>query len=230
MTSQQLSVPKTSRHVAKLVTRLGFPSSNRTLARIPPNKNDPNGYYEFLGVDPAASLEVIKAHYRAWARLWHPEGEAPDEENWLYLTHIYKILSNPETRKEYDETIGTYISAWEMKQAMDSTPDLIQGLHTEEEALEKKMQEERPEPIVGYSFWCMDDIHYEEEAQEWYPFVLEAMGLFKIDMPVQVGVGRINKPFQMQVLPSRRLVWWFDDTTPPNFFTAYAAIYHYAVN
>jgi hypothetical protein len=209
---------------AKLVKRIhGFPSASRTIAKIPKSQADPNGYFRDLGIDPSASLKEIKDAYRMWARIYHPEGEEPDPEQWLYISHIYRVLSNPDRRKEYQDSVGPYISEWEMQAAFDSSPDLIQGLKAEED-IEIK---EKPEVEVipqGYSFWCLNGNEYEELVQEWYRYFLEATHPFRIDMPIQIGVGEIGRPFFMQVLPTKRVVFWVDRKIFPNGFTAFAAI------
>ena len=63
--------------------------------------------YEILQVAPEASLEVIKGAYRA---LLKNAGQHPDlggkSEAAQAINEAYAILSNPETRKEYNNTLA----------------------------------------------------------------------------------------------------------------------------
>jgi len=60
-------------------------------------------YYELLQVSPNASKEVIEAAYRRLARIYHPD-HGGSTEQMAMLNEAYSVLSNPETRKKYDET------------------------------------------------------------------------------------------------------------------------------
>ncbi len=65
--------------------------------------NDP---YEILGLPVDASVAEIKSAYRKLARQKHPDGD-PDnpwaEDEFKELTQAYAILSDSETRRQYDE-------------------------------------------------------------------------------------------------------------------------------
>ncbi|MFP5260281.1 MAG: DnaJ domain-containing protein [Blastocatellia bacterium] len=59
-------------------------------------------YYSVLGVDRRASKEDVDRAYRAEARKRHPDGGG-SEEDMKSLNEAHDILSDPETRKAYDE-------------------------------------------------------------------------------------------------------------------------------
>lgn len=66
-------------------------------------------YYELLGVDSKAGQEEIKQAYRSKLKEWHPD-KNPDrkeeaEEITKTLNVAYDILSDPESRKNYDRII-----------------------------------------------------------------------------------------------------------------------------
>jgi molecular chaperone DnaJ len=65
----------------------------------------PRDHYEALGVGRKASQDEIKKSYRELARKWHPDRNPDDpdaEEKFKEIQAAYDVLSDPETRKEYD--------------------------------------------------------------------------------------------------------------------------------
>lgn len=64
-------------------------------------------YYRELGVSSDASQEEIKKAYRKLARENHPDanpGDAEAEQKFKAVSEAHGVLSDPEKRKEYDET------------------------------------------------------------------------------------------------------------------------------
>ena len=62
-------------------------------------------YYEVLGVERTATVEVIKKAYRQQALRYHPDrnpGNAEAEERFKVCTEAYEVLSNPDKRARYD--------------------------------------------------------------------------------------------------------------------------------
>lgn len=67
---------------------------------------DYKDYYAILGVSKTASQEEIKKAYRRLARKYHPDlnpGNKTAEEKFKEIQEAYEVLSNPETRKKYDQ-------------------------------------------------------------------------------------------------------------------------------
>jgi DnaJ-class molecular chaperone len=63
-------------------------------------------YYEVLGVPRTATDEEIRKEYRKLARKHHPDvnrGNKSAEEKFKELNEAYQVLSDPQTRKKYDE-------------------------------------------------------------------------------------------------------------------------------
>lgn len=59
--------------------------------------------YDILGLDKDADLSAVKRAYRALSKTNHPDkGGDPTKFHNIHLA--YKVLSDPKTRKKYDET------------------------------------------------------------------------------------------------------------------------------
>jgi curved DNA-binding protein CbpA len=67
-------------------------------------------YYGLLGVPVDASVDAIKAGFRAFARRFHPDRFAGQPEHvaeatsvYRRATEAYRVLTNPDQRRFYDE-------------------------------------------------------------------------------------------------------------------------------
>ena len=58
--------------------------------------------YQVLQIDACAESVVVKAAYRALARRYHPDGDAPDAARMAELNGAYEVLRDPELRRRYD--------------------------------------------------------------------------------------------------------------------------------
>lgn len=66
-------------------------------------------YYKVLEVSETASDDELKKSYRRLAKMYHPdlnENSKEAEEKFKEIGEAYKVLSNPQKRKQYD--MGTY--------------------------------------------------------------------------------------------------------------------------
>lgn len=63
-------------------------------------------HYYILGVDKSATLADIKKAYKAQARMTHPDmggqSDKASEENFKAVKEAYRVLSDPQLRREYD--------------------------------------------------------------------------------------------------------------------------------
>jgi curved DNA-binding protein CbpA len=58
--------------------------------------------YRVLQVDPAAEPGVIHAAYRALARIYHPDGSAPDAARVAAINRAWSLIGSAEARLTYD--------------------------------------------------------------------------------------------------------------------------------
>lgn len=59
-------------------------------------------YYKILDVDMEANVDEIKKNYISLAKKFHPDQKNGNTEMFQMVTKAYEVLSNKETRKEYD--------------------------------------------------------------------------------------------------------------------------------
>lgn len=72
-------------------------------------KNNYFTYYDLLGVDPNASQEEILKAFKVKAKEHHPDknqGNHSSNTLFQYLQSAREVLTDPETRQEYDYAIG----------------------------------------------------------------------------------------------------------------------------
>lgn len=64
-------------------------------------------HYEVLGIaDPRASSETIQKAYTQLAQKYRPMGDSPDAEQFAAVNHAYEILTDPQSRREFDKVKG----------------------------------------------------------------------------------------------------------------------------
>lgn len=85
-------------------------SSNRTEANVQAQPGGGEDYYRFLGVAYSASPTEITKAYRAAMKRAHPDRRRPEqraaaEELAKTLNHAHQVLTNPDKRRAYDESI-----------------------------------------------------------------------------------------------------------------------------
>ena len=98
-------------------------------------------YYKVLGLEPCVTVEEIRRKFFEMAKVHHPDISTDPRSNQIFqeLSEAYGILSNPETRAEYD-----HIQGYD-KQSTDSTAQPDQSISDEDylKDLNKRFQEKR---------------------------------------------------------------------------------------
>ena len=82
--------------------------------------------YEALEVSPRASASVIKAAYRCLAQRNHPDknpGDSAAGDKLAQINHAYWVLSDPDKRRAYDQTIDLQEHAVERRGSGTSAGD-----------------------------------------------------------------------------------------------------------
>lgn len=65
-------------------------------------------YYEMLRVSPGAEMESIQRVHRALAARYHPDNkETGNLERFLKVNEAFKVLSDPDKRKDFDSSYKT---------------------------------------------------------------------------------------------------------------------------
>ncbi|KFB44127.1 hypothetical protein ZHAS_00011962 [Anopheles sinensis] len=85
--------------------------------------------YSILGVSPECSQEQIRKHYKKIAVLVHPDkNKQPGaEEAFKVLQRSFELIGEPESRKEYDQSLAEALNA---EKAWSEINDLLTQLHT----------------------------------------------------------------------------------------------------
>jgi curved DNA-binding protein CbpA len=72
-------------------------------------------FYDELGVGRDATVSQIKHAFKDVAKVYHPDKNPPEKQGWAHeqmsrFNFIFETLTNPKTRKEYDELVEKYES------------------------------------------------------------------------------------------------------------------------
>ena len=127
-------------------------------------------YYEILEVDKNASPETIEKVYRTLAKKYHPdlyEGEKKEEytEKIKEIIKAYNVLSNEETRAEYDESLkNNILSQEEQERISQENYELKQQITKmeQQQALKEQIQMYKKENVDQGSIMNMGRVLKEQ--------------------------------------------------------------------
>lgn len=148
---------------------VGFPSCSRVLARIPRNVNDPNGYYEELGLYPWASDDEVRTALRTMFKRYHPDGTSPDERKFMRFKEIGEVLLNPVNKRRYEATKpGELFIDSEIRQVI-----ALEGISLDEVATPFD-DDDAVEREVFFDYFAADHTAWDMMlAQEWYEYLVQ---------------------------------------------------------
>jgi len=64
--------------------------------------------YEILDIECSAETSDVRKSYYRLAKLYHPDTGNGDEAAFQKINHAYNILSNPDSRRDYDRTLENF--------------------------------------------------------------------------------------------------------------------------
>jgi curved DNA-binding protein CbpA len=90
-------------------------------------------YYSILGVKRTASLAEIKRAYRMLAKSYHPDRNPSKEASdyFIKITRAYEVLSNAETRSQYDNSTAECLRCWTHEVIQSNDRILCRRCHSE---------------------------------------------------------------------------------------------------
>ena len=117
---------------------------------------DPNkDYYGILGVMPSAEMAVIKAAYKALAGVYHPDRNQSNEAVFKMqaINEAWDILSNKETKKQYDAVIE------KRKSKIDGFEDIDENeavdKYFDKDSLKEQDTKNNDPSIVSWLLWMI---------------------------------------------------------------------------
>lgn len=155
---------------------MGFPSCSRALVRIPPNINDPNGYYAELDLLPWASHEEIRRRVRKLLSRHHPDGPEPDSDKFFRYSEIAEVLTNDTLKRQYDSLPNG--RAW-----IDSR---VREMVDDGQAVTVKRQH-RPKVAEHFDWFAVSPCRYDGfVAQRWYVALVAVAPVFSFTTTIRV--------------------------------------------
>jgi len=160
----------------------GFPSTNRELALVPRNLNDPNNYYALLGLVPWATIPEIKRRCRKLMATYHPDGSNPKPGLFAKITEIKGYLTDPRIREIYHSCpSGSKFVDNEVNEQVKATAQAqgrtVRDMVDTGEVLTSDPTEQSSAEVEVFYDYLFETPAYEgdrERAQIWYALLLEA--------------------------------------------------------
>jgi hypothetical protein len=191
---------------------IGYPSCCREIAlRVKKrNYNDPNGYYSFFNLDPWSTPDEIRRVYRQYIRVYHPDGEEPNDLLFHRTIWIGDTLLDPVRKENYDNTPEGSVF-------MD--PEIMMQL---KEVMSPEELKEVLEPVAHppvaedyIPIWDYFVIGKEKEgdqefSQSWYKVLHEIAPQFKYSKTLRIVISERGKPSWIGPLGIVRIPRWFN--------------------
>lgn len=168
---------------------VGYPSCSRSLARIPRNLKDPNGYYAELGLLPWATQDEIKSALRDVYKRYHPDGLTPNPEKFMRFQEIGSVLTDPELKLCYDRTPDgqLFIDSQILSVIADS------GINIED--VSPPRQDEPEESERFYDYYSEGEDPFDMwNAQKWYEAILSVAPLISYTKSIRLFITDDGNP------------------------------------
>lgn len=183
----------------------GYPSCSREVSLISPNRNDPNGFYAFLGVSPSCTSRELRSAIRKKYRQYHPDGWEPNEEFFFRVKWLSKILLDPRTRKFYDNTPPGYT----FREPGQDDENIIHEIPIEDETEEN----------LYFDYFAINPEPLDELlATLWYDSLVSVAPIFRYMRPIKVVLTNDSEPRWLNAAGMFIIPRWWD----PSKATAFA--------
>ena len=112
-------------------------------------------YYGILRVMPSAEMAVIKAAYKALAGVYHPDRNQSNEAVFKMqaINEAWDVLSNKETKKQYDAIIDKQRSKNDAFEDMDE--DEAVDKYFDKDSLKEQDTKSNDPSIVSWLLWMI---------------------------------------------------------------------------
>lgn len=149
--------------------------------------------YNVLGVPHDADAEQIKKAYRSLAKVHHPDIQNGDEEKFRRINHAYTVLSNPDSRHDYDKTLRNFEGHTSSFDAYTADVFEVQGRQIENVLKELARQSHLTRVKIKYKDNVLIDLPFDTAAG-----ITLAGFIFAPVLMILVNIG-INRFFKMEV-------------------------------
>ena len=159
-------------------------------------------YYEILQVSPDASEEVICAAYRSLVKKYHPDsGLEQGSEKFIQIEEAYKVLSNAEKRKEYDEMLKTQDMSMQELDEKDTedAPDTDIDNKKDGSSIFAK--------IFSYLFWIFVIACFVTNMEQYRMKIYNAIGKYEFNEEAGDCKVTINVEYKKKLLRRTPKVW-----------------------
>lgn len=180
-------------------------------------------HYELLGIPKEASSDQIREAYRRFAKKYHPDrfhrlsqqGKAHVQERMLLLNEAFHVLSDPDERKSYDQTL---------KSAPASSKKLARYVELDEQILIIQLQRKYEEHAGQIKRVSANESLLSLQSLPWIRAFIVGAALFAVILPQQENLNFSDKitplllaeglSFVFLALWSTRIGWktWWQKT------------------
>lgn len=150
-------------------------------------------FYHILNIPENADPQDIKKAFRVLAKQCHPDTVSSDIKRFRQITRAYKILSDPESRNDYDKTLNNFRSKSSEFGDYTGNTYSVQGKHLKKMLKEIITQGDFTDIKIKYKGKSLFDLSFPMAAAITFIGLLKAPIVFLL---LQLGVAAI---FEIEV-------------------------------